>query len=232
MVTGFPVWVSITSLALGGLFGVGGSGNVKEETRQVGAFTGLEVSGGIEIDLETGQQERVVVRADDNLVPLVVTEVKQGVLRIYTKENIAHSKELRVKVSARDIRSLRANGGCEVKARLGRVPELSLVAKGGVELDASGIDADRVKVDFSGGVDAKLVGKAKVVDYDASGGVDIDAANLLAETAKVDLSGGVDAKIAAAQQLEGDASGGVDLQVRGRPSVKVDASGGASVRTE
>lgn len=232
MVTGIPVWVSITSLALGGLFGVHGSGNIKEEVRQVGAFTGLEVSGGIEVDLETGQQERVVVRADDNIVPLVVTEVRQGVLRIRTKDRIGYSKELRVQVSAREIRSIRASGGVEVKARLGRVPELSLVASGGVELDASGIDADQVKVDLSGGVEAKLAGRTKVVDYDASGGVELDAANLQAETAAVDLSGGVDAKIAAAQQVEGDASGGVDLQVRGRPSVKVDASGGASVRTE
>ena len=232
MVAVFPVWISVTSLALGGLFGVSGSGNVKEETRQVGAFTGLEVSGGIDVDLETGQQEKVVVQADDNLLPLVATEVKQGRLRIYTKESIASRKQLRVQVAAREIQSLKASGGCDVNARLGRVPELSLVASGGVDMDVSGIDADRVKVELSGGTDVTLLGKAKTADYDASGGVDLDATGLQVETAKVDLSGGVDAEIAVAQQVGGSISGGVDLRVKGHPTVKVDASGGASVRTE
>ena len=58
-----------------------GSGHFLEERREVPAFHRVEVCSGLHATVEQGRHS-VIVRGDDNIVPHVATEVRDGVLHV------------------------------------------------------------------------------------------------------------------------------------------------------
>ena len=57
------------------------------QVRSVSGYHGVAVSGSIELFLTQGNEESVVISADDtNLRDKVITEVDDGVLRIYLEQ--------------------------------------------------------------------------------------------------------------------------------------------------
>ena len=59
-----------------------GSGVRETRHLDVESFTGVEVAGGIDLDVRVGSATEVRISGDDNLLPYVRTEVEDGVLRI------------------------------------------------------------------------------------------------------------------------------------------------------
>src|SRR5256885_7211495 len=61
---------------------IAGSGNVKTEKRDVGAFASVDVSGAYQVEIVCQKQPGLEVEGDDNILPLVQTYVKNGTLYI------------------------------------------------------------------------------------------------------------------------------------------------------
>ena len=55
-----------------------GSGVAKREARDVGPFSGVDVSATLEASVTIGAETSVTIEGDDNLVPLIKTEVRDG----------------------------------------------------------------------------------------------------------------------------------------------------------
>ena len=68
--------------------GVKGSGKVERENRTIGSFNELHVSGMFDVYMREGNTPSVEVVADDNLLPIIRTELKGSRLKVYTDENI------------------------------------------------------------------------------------------------------------------------------------------------
>src|ERR671937_185417 len=64
-----------------------GSGHVVEEARTIGEFTGIEVHGVVAADVTAGEAPSLKLSGDDNLLPLIITEVQDGRLIIRTRPN-------------------------------------------------------------------------------------------------------------------------------------------------
>lgn len=222
---------AIGAAMLAGLFGVDGNGTLKTEDRKVAAFTGVEIGGGIKAEVRTGNNTRVTLTTDENLLPLIKTEVKDGVLQVRPSQSIDPSRDVRLVVEGPTIHHLGASGGVELKAEVAASDQFSLAGSGGADLDVKGIATKKLVMELSGGVDAKLSGRADEARYELSGGVEVDASGMEVKVAKLDASGGVNAKLAVSERLEGSASGGVSVKVKGRPAIKVSTSGGAGVTT-
>src|SRR5688500_4759608 len=79
---------------------VRGSGNIVTEARDTGDFKGIDVSSVFQVEIVAGEDFTVEVEADDNLLPLIKTEVRSGVLHIETVERIKSRNGLKVRISA------------------------------------------------------------------------------------------------------------------------------------
>ena len=66
--------------------GVAGSGNIVNENREVSNFKAIDVGGFFQVEIVAQKDFSVEVQADDNLLPLIKTEVSDGVLKIETSE--------------------------------------------------------------------------------------------------------------------------------------------------
>ena len=223
---------AISALALGGWHGERGNGTLKEEERQVEEFKGVDVGGGLHVDITVGRERRVTVTADENLLPLIKTRVRGGILQLERETDIRPTRPIKLTVVTPTLERISASGGVVLNAQAAATKRFTLEASGGARIDLRGLDAEELELDLSGGVEAKIAGKARSARLEVSGGVDLDAQALEMETAKIQASGGVTAKLAVSKAITGDASGGVKVRIKGRPSIDVDTAGASSVRTD
>ncbi len=96
--------------SLGCQIGIKGSGVAKTETRQLADFKSISNEAVGDVIVTIGDTQSVEVTIDDNLMPLLVTEVENGVLKIKTTGSFSTSLGLNVKVTVPSLESLRSSG--------------------------------------------------------------------------------------------------------------------------
>src|SRR5687767_6382006 len=98
---------------------VTGSGVSKVEKRELKPFTSIATDGAFEIDVVCQQPQTLEIEGDDNLLPMVSTEVSNGVLRINNSGSFSTRTPIKIKISVPNIQGITANGaGTIVVSRL------------------------------------------------------------------------------------------------------------------
>lgn len=206
--------------------------------RSVPGFHSVSVSSGIDLYLTPGNEETVVISADDKVRDKIIVEVKNGVLKIYFewKSNIRISwsnskKPMKAYVSFKEMKAISASGGSDVTVVNGELSatNLDISCSGGSDFSGA-VSATSLNVNLSGGSDADLRGKATRMDASISGGSDIDAYGLNLEECTINASGGSDATLNVSVKLVANASGGSDIDVKGKCEITKHASGASEVR--
>jgi hypothetical protein len=187
--------------------GVCGSGNIATEKRVLSGFKGVDVGGAFQVEIVAGKEYSVEVEADDNLLPLIRTEVDGDVLKIETEKSISRNSSLRVRISAPDIDSLESSG----------VSSITL----------SGVKNTGLKVDSSGASKINVEGTTGTLTVDVSGASTVDAANLQAENSNVDASGACKVTVNASNEVQGHASGASKIRYAGTPKNVIKNTSGA-----
>ncbi len=187
--------------------GVRGSGNVVSEQRSVAAFEGIKVSGIFRVEAVAGREQSVEIEADDNLLPLITTEVRDGMLVISTKESIRPRNTLVVRVSNPTIAKIQSSGVAKVTAS-----ELT----GPFELDMSGASK------------AELKGNVSELKVSVSGAAKIEATELQAANADIKASGACKVSVAVSGELKANASGASKIYYTGEPVNVIRNTSGAS----
>lgn len=185
-----------------------GSGNLASENRPVSDFHGIDVSGVFEVEITAQKEFAVEVEADDNLLPLITTEVRNGVLHIETERRVSTSSPLKIRISAPDIDRLDVSGAAKVT--------LSELKNSGLSVDSSGAS----KINISGET-AKL-------NVDVSGATKVNAEALTAENATIEASGASQVDVNVTGVLRTDASGASKIVYTGSPTEVVKKTKGGS----
>jgi hypothetical protein len=213
------------------VIGEQGSGKIARQERKVAAFTGIDVSGAFNVYLSQGTEPSVIVEADDNLLDIIKTEVKGGILVVETTKPIHHSSKLKVFVTFTELKSIEISGAVDVESvtRL-NLPELMISSSGAADGKLE-MDVQKLSIECSGGSKMKLTGSAKDVVLDASGAIDLDAFDFPAENYKVTISGAGKANINVSKELKVDISGAANVRYKGNPTKNIqDISGAGSVK--
>lgn len=201
------------------------------ESRKIGDFQKLSVSGGATIEVKKGPTSLTLEGSKDDLARYT-TEVVGGELRIkhQSKGIFSSTGPVTIRVTTPSLSRLDASGG--VHASLSDVagPKFGVNLSGGVQLDAPKLAVDTMELEASGGVTLNLSGKARDVKLNLSGGVELKGKDLETAQVMIDASGGCNADLTVKESVIGDISGGVGLTVRGNPpKSRVHTSGGADV---
>jgi hypothetical protein len=190
---------------------VKGSGNVTTESRDLSDFNSVEVGGVFEVEITAGQDFAVEVEADDNLLPLIRTNVHNGVLHIEAADRIKNSNGLKVRISAPNIEQVQASGASRV--------------------NLSAVNNEELRVFTSGASKMHLSGESAKLDLEVSGAGSVDAEELKTANAQVNASGASHVSVFAAEELRADASGASRISYSGEPkNIVRHTSGASSVR--
>lgn len=207
------------------------------EARNVGSFTGLDVSGGIDVYLSSGNEAVAVSASETDYRDRIKTEVENGILKIWHDSkwgiSINGNKNLKAYVSYKTLKSLKASGGSDIQVdHTIKGPEFLLQVSGGSDFRGA-VDITKLVVKQSGGSDINISGRASHLSVDASGGSDFNGYDLSADVCDLEASGGCDIEITAKSEISARASGASDISYKGKPGVKeVKASGASSVKAK
>lgn len=187
-----------------------GSGKMASEIRDIKGFKAVDVGGVFEVEITAQRDFEVEVETDDNLLPLINTEVDGGVLRIESVGRISPTGKIHIRISAPDISELDVSGAANVT------------------LD--NVKNSNLAVDSSGASKIKIAGETAKFLADTSGASKIDADDLRAVDATIDGSGASHVDINVSGELSADLSGASKVTYSGSPTaVNRKTSGAGSV---
>ncbi len=222
---------SCDNFSIFGFGGVRGEGPLKTETRDVRDFHAVDVALPGQIEISVSDHFSVDVQAQENLLPLLKTEVENGELKIYFDQNVSEVKDLKVRISAPafDGLSLAGSGTMKVLTPL-HSEQLELSIGGSGTIDLPQADVNNLKCSIAGSGDLHVGGKAEAVEYSIAGSGDIAAKALLANTGKAAISGSGTVTCNVAQTLKAEIAGSGDIYYTGSPAVDTDIAGSGKVK--
>jgi hypothetical protein len=208
----------------------------KTENRNVKDFKEIKVSTGIDLYITMGNEEKVTIVADDDIIDNLITEVKDGTLKIYMKNNNNwfnwgnFTKPRKAYVTVKELERIDASSGSDVKSENTLQGEnLEIEASSGSDVIVDVIYKN-LSVKTSSGSDAKITGKTKNLTVEASSGSDINARSLTTSVCHAKASSGSDIIVNVTDELVARASSGSDIVYYGNPGMKnTDESSGADI---
>jgi hypothetical protein len=187
-----------------------GSGNLVTEEREVDDFTKIENSGSADILVTVGEEKKVTVRIDDNLIDFIVTEVRRGTLEIYSEGSYS------------------SRHGCTIEIS---IPSLEAVsASGSGDIEIGKLEAESFNYRQSGSGDFRADGNVGELEIKVSGSGDADASELTADHVFVTVRGSGDVRVHAERNLEARTSGSGDIMVVGEvEEAEIETSGSGDI---
>ena len=221
------------ALGSGGCAATGavGSGNLDSRDVAVGGFDAIEAGSAFNVRLRVGSDYDVVVRADDNLIDRVRSEVSGGTLRLgFDGPVLRVTLEAEVTVPDQALQELRAGGAATIAGgdRL-QAESLRIEADGAstVRLD---LDVQQLDVEADGASTIEVRGSADSLLGRASGASRLRLFDLSATTAEVEADGASSAEVTVSEELDARASGASTIRYDGNPAqVSRDTSGASSI---
>jgi hypothetical protein len=198
---------------------VRGTGMPVDKNYNVSDFRGIDVSGGFDVTLVQGSNESVTLTAQENLFDYITVKVDNGTLKIYTRNNLMVTRQLKARITFKDIDNLKVSGGGDVNSETPvNVETLDVYVSGGGDF-SSEINSEELKCHISGGGDAEIGGKTKVYNLDISGGGNLKS-EVNASVISCRIAGGGDLYL-----LNEDKTSDADIDINGggNMDVKINA---------
>lgn len=211
---------------------VKGSGIVVNETRKVSQFDRVSVSGSGQLSIVQGDQESLTIEADDNLLPLIKSEVVGNVLNIGPEHvNLHPSKPIRYQLRLRNLKELHLSGSMKAEAQSINTDQLLITLSGSGKIQVPQVQASDLNVRVSGSGDIQLAGKVNHQRIQISGSGNYCAGECESQNTEVHISGSGTATIWALLALEAQVSGSGDIKYYGSPQLHTHVSGSGGVRS-
>ncbi|MBX0330545.1 DUF2807 domain-containing protein [Oscillochloris sp. ZM17-4] len=199
-------------VSLGTAGQIRGSGKVTTETREVGAFTAIDISGVGEVVITQGDADSLMVETDDNLQAIMLGEVRGDTLYLGIKPDQDFSDATRVTftVTVKDL--------------------TAITLAGAASITVSNLSGDMLTVMHAGAGTVTTSGAVAEQRVTLSGAGSYDGAALVSDRATVDLSGLGSVVVNARQRLDATISGAGSIAYIGSPELHQQVSGVGSIR--
>lgn len=214
---------------------VPGSGKVEKETREVQDIAEIAIKYPAQILVQQGEAESVTVEADDNLLPQLTTEVRDGTLYIENDEpvwgrRVRPSQTVKITITVKDLREIDFSSAGKLQVENLKTDELKMVLSGAGEVDLTGMDVRKLESILSGAGSIMADGTADEVKLTISGFGSFEAPELASMTADVHISGAGSATLGVKNELTATVSGAGSVNYIGSPHVVQHISGAGSVK--
>jgi hypothetical protein len=179
------------------------------ETRTVSGFDEIVLSGSGEVVVDINGTESLTIEAEDNIMPLLTTEVHDGRLELSTKSRISPTVAVIYTISAATLGGLSIDGSGDITA--------------------TGINTDSFDAEISGSGQIEMAGTTDALDVEISGSGRYAGADLVASVATVSMSGSGHALVNVTNILDAEVSGSGTVEYIGDPNVSSSISGSGDI---
>ena len=178
-----------------------GSGEFSTETRNLPNFTELHLGIAADVTIISGEKSKCQISADDNLLPLILTESRGHSLRISAKDNYSSARKIAIKLETPLLTRTENNGS-------GRIT----IAE---------VTRDKIELVINGSGDITANGKVLELNAEINGSGSVHAKNLQADIVKININGSGNADVNSTDALTAKINGSGNIHYIGKPP-KVD----------
>lgn len=188
---------------------VQGSGRLQTEKRTVGSFDKIKLDSAGNLNIQVGGPISVEITAENNILPLLSSTVKDKTLTLASKGSMSTKKGITYKIT---------------------VPSLDLVTiDGSGKVVVTGAKGKRLGFDVSGSADIEAIGKVDqvVVNIDGSGNLKLFGLQATNALVKIDGSGSI--KTSVSKDLKVSIDGNGNIQYKGNPKITKSIDGNGTI---
>jgi len=207
---------------------------------KVSGFEGVEVSGGIDLYLTQGNEEKVALSAKDPADLDKIEAVVEGdILKIrYKKDKSWWSNQwntmgrhYRAYVSAKTLKSLGLAGSGNIYVTgMIKSDRFSLEISGSGNFEGA-VQANKIEVDQSGSSNVRITGAAQEGSFSTSGSGNVMGYDMAVDNCEIDISGSGNIQITANKEISASTSGSGNVSYKGSAQVRsVSSSGSGRIR--
>jgi hypothetical protein len=217
------------------------------ENRNVGAFSGIQVSTGVNLVFKQEDPTSVKVIADADKLQYIITKVENGILKVYVDnkgEKNLKFKNISVNVSSPRMNNIKASSGAlftaispvrennlSIDASSGAMVKGTFEVANNARLEASSgtsikveLNAKNMILKGSSGSDTSIMGEAETATFDISSGALCKGENFRADRVEAESTSGASLSVNASDTLKAKASSGGTIRYRGNPEITSDIS--------
>jgi hypothetical protein len=191
-----------------------GTGAVKTETRTVSGFTAVELGGNGDVTVQQNGTESLTISAEENLLPLLTSEVVDGTLKLGVKDGarIDSTQPIGYQITVKNLSGLDLGGSGNQTVTGVKTASL------------------RVRVAGSGAVTA--TGTADAQDVQIAGSGTYRGIGLTSKTASVNSAGSGTAELSVSDRLDVKIIGSGTVTYSGSPQITQSVIGSGTLRKQ
>jgi hypothetical protein len=203
----------------------------QQEERDVSGFDRISYSLSGDLEITQGNKEELIIIGDSEDIDKIITEVKDGKLKIYKKNNSSRIGDVKVKVTVKDLSALSVagSGNVEFKSDL-KTEEFEMDLSGSGNISIPNITTEEIELNLAGSGNIRMGGEAEELELNIAGSGDVDCANLKTSETEVNIAGSGDAKVWATGELESNIVGSGNVYYKGNPLVDAETSGSGKTK--
>lgn len=225
------MFVSIMNAQLWGNKKIKGNGNVVTETRTTSDYEGIKCAGSMSFILVAGEEGKIILEGDSNLLEYIITEIKDDNLVIKLKKglNISYNSTIKIIIPFKNINkvSLAGSGSLYSKDTIESDNlSVSLAGSGDLKLD---IKTHFVKGAVAGSGDLTLEGTTNELEAKVAGSGDFHGFGLQANNTDISVAGSGDAEVVSNNTLTARVIGSGDISYEGNPKKDTKVAGSGSI---
>ena len=210
-----------------------GNGELTTITRNVSDYDEISVAGSFDVKLFKGEEGTITIKADENLLEYIVTEVKNSDLKIKTKKGytITSRKTIEITVPFESIDGVSLAGSGDVFTNdviKSNNLKLSLAGSGNMDLNVS---TGEVVSNIAGSGNIQLAGDTDNFSCSIAGSGNLNGFNLNATIANAKIAGSGNIKINAVNEIHAKIAGSGNIVYSENPEIiKSKSVGSGSVK--
>lgn len=216
--------------------GIKGNGNMTTITRSVGDYDQVNVGGFFDVRLVAGDEGTLTVEGESNLLEYLVTEVKNGALKIRVEKGktLKPSRNMMIKVTVpfKDLDGVSLAGSGDVwNEDTIKADSFDTAVAGSGDLKLM-VEANTIEASVAGSGDLTLEGNAKSLEASVAGSGDVHAKKMKVDNVDARVAGSGDIEVYCSKSLKARVSGSGDIDCYGNPDkqdTKVSGSGDISI---
>ncbi len=208
---------------------VKGNGEIVSETRSTESYDEVKLVGSMNVKLIAGNEGDIKVEAESNLQEYIITEVRNGSLKISTAEgySLSPKEKILVTVPFQDLNEISVTGSGDLwtldKIEANKM-QIHVTGSGNINLE---LDVDELEGKITGSGDINLKGRSITLECSVTGSGDFDADYLVAENVDARVSGSGDIMVYAKNSLKASVYGSGDIVYKGNPEKRDFKSSGS-----
>ena len=210
-----------------------GNGDITTTNRTVENYDKIGIGGAFYVTLLKGKEGSITIKAQENLLPYIITEVKNGELNIKTKDGyqIQSNKKIEITIPFEEIDAISLAGSGHVNSKdivNTNNLKLSLAGSGSIQLEVA---TNTINSNIAGSGNIQLNGETSNLTCSIAGSGNVNAYDLKSDISTIKIAGSGNAKVNAVNEIHGSTAGSGNIIYSGNPTiVKVKSAGSGSIK--